>query len=152
MIDVKTLKQLVRLMKDNELTELDLEGEGEKVRLRRAGEQPAAVPMQPVASAPPPPAAAPPAPAAPAAAEPEEPGVTINSPMVGSFYSASSPDAKPFVQVGSQVEPDTVVCVIEAMKVFNEIKAETSGTITEVLVSNGAAVEYDQPLFRVKPK
>ncbi|MFW6032924.1 MAG: acetyl-CoA carboxylase biotin carboxyl carrier protein, partial [Phycisphaeraceae bacterium] len=76
-------------------------------------------------------------------------GKTIDSPMVGTFYSSPTPDAKAFVAVGDTVEPDTVVCIIEAMKVFNEIKAETSGTITKVLVENGQAVEFGQPLFEI---
>ncbi|MEN1682020.1 MAG: acetyl-CoA carboxylase biotin carboxyl carrier protein, partial [Planctomycetota bacterium] len=84
---------------------------------------------------------------APAAAE----GPTINSPMVGTFYLASSPEAAPFVKVGDQVGPETIVCIVEAMKVFNEIPAECSGKIAAVLVETGAAVEYGQPLFRLEP-
>ena len=71
--------------------------------------------------------------------------------MVGTFYPASSPDARPYVQVGDKVEPDTVVCLIEAMKVFNEIKAETRGTVVRILIENGQAVEFDQPMFEIKP-
>jgi len=99
------------------------------------------------------PAAAPPA-APQAGAEPEaepEELPRITSPMVGTFYAASSPEAAPFVQVGDHVDEDTVVCVIEAMKVFNEIRAETSGTIETVLVENAEAVEFGQPLFVVRP-
>jgi acetyl-CoA carboxylase biotin carboxyl carrier protein len=77
--------------------------------------------------------------------------IHINSPIVGTFYRAASPDSDPFADVGSAIEPQDVVCIIEAMKVMNEIKAEISGTITEVLVKNGQAVEYGQPLFKVKP-
>ncbi|MEX2387040.1 MAG: acetyl-CoA carboxylase biotin carboxyl carrier protein, partial [Phycisphaeraceae bacterium] len=107
----------------------------------------------PAGAAPPAPAPGPapaggePAPAAPPASD----GVAIKSPMVGTYYSSASPDAKPYLQVGDKVEPDTVVCLIEAMKVFNEIKAETSGTVTRILVENGQAVEFDQPLFEIKP-
>jgi acetyl-CoA carboxylase biotin carboxyl carrier protein len=105
------------------------------------------------------PAVLPAAPAAPvAAAAPDQAsaskddgGVTIDSPMVGTFYTASSPDAKAFANVGDKVGPDTVVCIIEAMKVFNEIKAETTGTIVKVLVENGDAVEFGQPLYTIKP-
>ena len=78
-------------------------------------------------------------------------GLTINSPMVGTFYTSSSPEAAAFVKVGDQVGPDTTVCIVEAMKVFNEIPAECSGKIAAVLVENGAAVEFGQPLFRVEP-
>ncbi len=77
--------------------------------------------------------------------------MSIDSPMVGTFYTSPNPDAEPFVKVGDQVTPDTVVCIIEAMKVFNEIKAECSGTIAKVLVNNGESVEFGQKLFLVKP-
>ncbi len=154
MVDLKTLKQLIKLMVDNDLTELDIQAEGGPVKLRRnsqgaggAGVQlvPAAVPGVVPAVA-----AAVPAAAAQAPAE-EDNGETIDSPMVGTFYTASSPDAKAFANVGDRVDADTVVCIIEAMKVFNEIKAETSGTITKILVENGQAVEFDQPLYAIKP-
>ncbi len=162
MIDLKTLKQLVKLMADQDLTELDLSDEkGEKVHLRRRSDTPEVQYVTaPAAAHVPPPAAAPPAPAHSAATPPtaETPaaapshGATIDSPMVGSFYSASSPDADAFVTVGSKVKPDTVVCIIEAMKVFNEIKADASGTIKKVLVENGQAVEFGQPLFEIEPE
>ncbi len=87
----------------------------------------------------------------PRAPQQQENLVEIKSPIVGTFYATPSPDSGPYVEVGSQVTPQTVVCVIEAMKVMNEIKAETSGTIVEVLVTNGQAVEYGQVLFRVRP-
>ncbi len=150
MIDQKTLKQLIKLMIDNDLTELDLEDKGEKVKIKRGTGEPQ------VHGAPPPAASA----AAPASAPASEPAVSaataeglveITSPMVGTFYAAPSPDAQPFVAVGDQVGPDQVVCIIEAMKVFNEIKAETSGTIKKILVDSGQAVEFAQPLFLVKP-
>lgn len=155
MPDLKILKQLVRLMQEADLTELDIEQEGEKIKLKR-GSAPAgavynAVPVAaPVATLSPAPAPQAATPAAPAAAVAEAVGPTINSPMVGTYYSAGSPDAKPFVNVGDKVGPDTVVCIIEAMKVFNEIKAETSGTVQKVLVQNGQAVEFGQPLFVIK--
>ncbi len=158
MVDLKTLRQLIKMMVDNDLTELDIQTEDGPIKLKR-GSQGTVAHAAPVAAAPPPapaPAAAPaPVPAAPApapaAAEPAADGPTIDSPMVGSFYSAASPDAKPFVSAGDHVDADTVVCIIEAMKVFNEIKAETSGTIEKVLVENGDAVEFGQPLFTIKP-
>ena len=154
MVDLKTLKLLVKLMTDNDLTELDIEGEGEKVKLKRGGNggapsvQYLPAPVAAPQAAPATPAAAP---AASAPAPADTSGPTINSPMVGTFYSAPSPDAKPFVSVGDRVTPDTVVCIIEAMKVFNEIKAETSGTIARIAVESGQAVEFGQPLFVIKP-
>lgn len=148
MPDLKTLKQLVRLMQEADLTELDIEQEGEKIKLKRGSVSVGSSTHAPAAPAPPAqlPAAALAAPAAPAPT-PEPAGNTINSPMVGTYYSAPSPDAKPFVQVGDQVGPDTVICIIEAMKVFNEIKAETSGTVQKILVENGQAVEFGQKLL-----
>ncbi len=158
MIDLKQVKALIKLMVDNGLSELDVEAEGEKVRLSRGHGQPVVTYASPVA-APTPPAAVAPATAPTAAAAPgapvaaaEDAGlVAIKSPMVGTFYGSPSPDAKPFVAVGAAVTDETVVCIIEAMKVFNEIKAEMRGTIVKVLVANGQAVEFDQPLFMLKP-
>ena len=155
MNDLKIIRQLVKLMVDNDLSEIDLEGEGEKIRLKRGHPGGGGGGGMPVQYAPMP-AAAPPATGGPAPASPaddedaEDDGPTIDSPMVGSFYTASSPDAEPFVKVGDKVTPDTVVCIVEAMKVFNEIKAERAGTIAEVLVETGGAVEFGQPLFRLK--
>lgn len=154
MIDIRKLKELVRLMVENELTEIDLHDQQETVTIKRGSEQ-GAVMQQPViysggASAP---AAAPSAPAAPAAAS--EPAAethekAIESPMVGTFYTKPSPDAKSFVSVGDNVGPDTVVCLVEAMKVFNEIKAEKSGVVEKILVTDGDAVEFGQPLIVLK--
>ena len=157
MIDVKTLRELVKLMTANDLTELDLQdGQGERVALKRGS---TGAPVVQYAPAPVVQAAAPvaapsaaPAASAPAATSASDEGlVPIKSPMVGTFYASPSPDAKPFLSVGSAVSPESVVCIIEAMKVFNEIKAETTGTIAKVLVNNGQAVEFGQPLFLVKP-
>jgi acetyl-CoA carboxylase biotin carboxyl carrier protein len=160
MIDIRKLKELVRLMVNNELTELDLRDSEEQVTLRRqphgaVGAMPTMMMAPPAAMAP---AAAPvvaPAAAggAPAAAAADDAGLArIESPIVGTFYSAANPDAAPFVSVGSRVSPDTTVCIIEAMKIFNEIKAETSGVIERVLVGNGDAVEFGQPMFLVRPE
>lgn len=154
MIELKQLRQLIKLMVDNELSELDLHDGDERVSLKRGA---AGVP-QVVQAAPqmaPAVAAAAPA-AAPAASDAASSAATdglveIPSPMVGTFYTASSPDAEAFVSVGSSVGAETPVCIIEAMKVFNEIKAEISGTIEKILVENGQAVEFEQPLFLVKP-
>ena len=160
MIEIKKLKQLVQLMKDNDLTELDLRDTDQQVTLKRGGEvpphahasMPAAPPYAPPHAPPHPPAAPPPEAGggAPAEPTPEEQGlVEVPSPMVGTFYSAPSPDAEAFVRVGSRIDAETVVCIIEAMKVFNEIPAEVSGTIVAVLLDNEQPVEYGKPLFKV---
>ncbi|MEM9253524.1 MAG: acetyl-CoA carboxylase biotin carboxyl carrier protein [Planctomycetota bacterium] len=157
MTDLKTLRQLIKLMVDNELTELDLEEGGEKIRLRRRDGSPvitaapvAVAPVPGVAPAVPTPASDGAAPAAPPA-DADEGLDPLKSPMVGTCYLAPSPEADTFVNVGDRVSADTVVCLVEAMKVFNEIKAEMSGTIEKVLVDNGQAVEFDQPIFLVRP-
>jgi acetyl-CoA carboxylase biotin carboxyl carrier protein len=141
-------------MTTSELTELDLRDKDEQVTIRRASPQ---VAPQIVHHAAPAvhhvPAAAPAAAAAaPAAAPAEDAGlVAIESPMVGTFYASPSPDKPHFVTAGGQVGPNSVVCLVEAMKIFNEIKAERSGTIVKVLVQSGQAVEFGQPLFMIKP-
>lgn len=149
--DLQRIRQLVELMKEHDLSEVDLRQARSRVRIRRGSETVvqtfggAAPVSMPVA-----PAAASSGPAA-AAAEPQEKLLEIKSPMVGTFYSASSPDAPPFVKVGDHVAPETTVCLIEAMKVFNEIPAEVAGTIASVKVENGDPVEYGQVLFLVRP-
>ncbi|KAF0094204.1 MAG: acetyl-CoA carboxylase biotin carboxyl carrier protein [Puniceicoccaceae bacterium 5H] len=149
-MDIKEIKTIVDLMKRSDLTEFEIEEEGLRLRISRKGtnEVQIAAPAQLAYAPQPMPAAAPPA-AAPAEA-PKEEGKVIKSPMVGTFYSSPSPDSPPFVKVGDSVNNESVVCIVEAMKVMNEIKAELSGTITEVLAQNGQPVEYGQPLFRVK--
>ena len=152
-MDLRKLKTLIDLVSDSNVSELEItEAEG-KVRIVKGQPpvvQPAAVPA-PVALAPQAPAAsaAPVAAAAPApAAPPAEPaGHAVKSPMVGTFYRSSSPGAKAFVEVGSQVKAGETVCIIEAMKILNEIEADKSGTVTKIMVDNGQAVEYGQPLF-----
>ena len=159
MIDIRKLKELVRLMVANDLTELDLRDSEEQVTLRRHSlNQVPSVPAAPGAvmtGAPVPAAAAGAASAdtAPStAADADDHGLhTIESPMVGTFYSAANPDAPPFVTVGSNVDPETVICLVEAMKIFNEIKAECTGTIEKVLVNNGDSVEFGQAMFLVRP-
>lgn len=146
-------------MKKNSISDFEMEKEGFKIKLRRTdGTKTEDVQVQhylPPASAAPipmPPAAAPAAAPAPAAAEPavsNDP--EIKSPMIGSFYRAPSPESESYVEVGDHVTADTVVCIVEAMKVMNEIKAEMSGVITEILIENGSSVEFGQPLFRVRP-
>jgi acetyl-CoA carboxylase biotin carboxyl carrier protein len=149
MIDIRKLKELVRLMVENDLAEIDLRDQAETVTIKRGGDG------QPIVIAPP--QAAAPAAAAPAQAAEASPGaedtglIAVESPMVGTFYSAANPDSEAFVSVGKSVSADSVVCMVEAMKVFNEIKAECTGTIERVLVSNGDAVEFGQKLFMVKP-
>ena len=149
--DLKTLHKLIRLMHRYGLTAIDL-GEGpQKIRLRRGALQTHAT-SAPVQMAEPSPmiaAAAPIAAATPKVAEAE--AVYIRSPMVGTFYTSSSPDSPTFVNVGSTIRKESTVCIIEAMKVFTEIPAGMAGTITEVVVKNGQAVEYGQPLFRITP-
>ena len=162
MIDIRKLKELVRLMVANELSELDLRDEKEQVTIRRPGQAapvvaaPVAQPVVAAAPAAPVVAAAPAAPAAPAAAAPEAPAadeglVPIESPMVGTFYIAPNPDKPPFVKVGDMVEVGTVVCLIEAMKIYNEIKAEQRGEVVRVLAKNEEAVEFGQPIIMIRP-
>jgi len=149
MIDMRKLKELVKLMVANDLTELDIQGEGEQVTVKRGSGQPTVQYVSPpvmgdTGSA---------APSAPREATADDEGfVAVSSPMVGTFYGSPSPDAEPFVAIGNTVDVDSVVCIIEAMKVFNEIKAEVAGTIEKVLVENGQTVEFDQPIMLVKPQ
>jgi len=141
------LRELVELMDKYDLTDVSLTRADQKWRLRRGSRE------APAAAAAPAPVVAATAAVAPAVPEPQvDDGlVEIVSPTVGTFYSAASPDDPAFVKVGSKVEQSTVVCIVEAMKVFNQIPAEVSGTIVEVLVSNGDSVEFGQPMFRVRP-
>jgi acetyl-CoA carboxylase biotin carboxyl carrier protein len=153
--DVRKIKSLVALMARHHLSEIDLR-EGEmRIRLRRGGPRRAAsAPEAPPAYAPvsPAPAVAAPSSSSPAeASKPAKQLLTIKSPTPGTFYSAPSPTADPFVRVGSRVAPTTVVCVIEAMKIFNEIQAECAGIISEILVENQQPVEWGQVLFKVDP-
>lgn len=150
-VDVESVRQLLALMNEHGLVELEIEQEDLVVRLRKAGA------VTPTAAVAPVPVAAAPvvagAPAAPAPAAPAAEGrlPTINSPMVGTFYAAPSRDAEPYVKVGDHVTEETVVCMIEAMKVFNEIRAEMSGTIEKVLAKNAQVVEFGLPMFVVRP-
>ena len=150
----RDLKRLVQLMNDNGLIEVEIEREGSRVHLRKAGAvQAHAIPAMPMAAPVAQPGVPAPAPAGQTPAEPEGPpeGVEeIVSPMVGTFYRRPSPDSDPYVAVGDRIDGESVVCILEAMKVNNELKAEKSGTITEILVEDGAPVEFGQPLFRVK--
>lgn len=152
--DVRRVRRLVELMQEFELDEIDLRQAEQRIRLRK-DQEPVVVPggyaaPPPMLAAPPAAAPAAPPPAAATAADSAAGGQFITSPMVGTFYLSGSPDSPPFVKVGDQVGQDTVVCIVEAMKVFNEIPAECSGKISAVLVDNGAAVEFGQKLFRVE--
>lgn len=152
-MDLKDIKAIIDLMRKNSVSEFELEKEGFKIRLKRAStintpavqyddapavayatvNQAASVPMQAL-------------PALPSTNE-----VEIKSPMIGTFYRTPSPESASYVEVGTEVNPDTVVCIIEAMKVMNEIKAEVKGVITQVLVENAKPVEFGQPMFKVRP-
>ena len=157
MIDMRKLKELVKLMVNNDLSEMDLRDTDEQVTIRRQGET--IITQAPVAIAP---APAPAAAAATATAEvpiatapqeqPQEEGVEIVSPMVGTFYASPDPNSPEFVNVDDVVSDDTTVCIVEAMKIFNEIKAQCNGSIIKILVSSGDPVEFGQPLFLVKPQ
>ncbi len=157
-MNIKEIKQMVKLMVECDLSELEItDGEHNRVHLKRGpGEQPIvmAAPQQQAMPAQVNPAAAPAPEAAAteaAAPTPADNLIEVISPMVGTFYSAPSPDSDPFVSSGDKVGPETVVCIVEAMKVMNEIKAEVAGTIVEVCVQNAQPVEYGQVLFRVNP-
>lgn len=147
--DVKKVRRLVELMKEHDLAEVDLRQGDLRVRIRRGGE-PMVTTGAPAGYAPPPHATGPASAESKAAAAAADANYTaVKSPMVGTFYSAPSPDAPPFVKVGDHVGPETIVCIIEAMKVFNEIPAELSGRVVAVLVENGAPIEFGQPLFKI---
>jgi acetyl-CoA carboxylase biotin carboxyl carrier protein len=151
--DLQKVRELVELMKENDLVEVEIVEGDSKIHLKRPGADarmvqyaaPAPMMAAPVAA----PAAAQASPAAPAAVDTGT--APIKSPIVGTFYQASSPDAQPYVKVGDKVNPDTTVCIIEAMKVMNEIKAEVNGTIVEACCKDGQAVEFGQVLFKIRP-
>lgn len=159
MTDSKDIKALAKLMVEHDLTELEiLEKDGRRLTLKHHVASAAVQAMTPIV-APAPiqapqalPALAESAAPAPRKAEDDQAGlVAFKSPMVGTFYASSSPQAKPLVSVGDRIKPETTLCIIEAMKVFNEVKAETSGTLVKVLVTSGQAVEFGQPLFLIRP-
>jgi acetyl-CoA carboxylase biotin carboxyl carrier protein len=158
--DLQKIEELIEIMKDNDLVEVEIRHGDDRIFLKRSQPQPdsgrtvtavsviepgvSAAPVRPnetQTSA---------AEVRPSKAQPQEGLVEIKSPLIGTFYATPSPDSKPYVELGSHVDAQTVVCIIEAMKVMNEIKTETSGTIAEILVTSGQAVEYGQVLFRVK--
>jgi acetyl-CoA carboxylase biotin carboxyl carrier protein len=155
-VDLKDIKAIIDLMKKNSVSEFELEKQDFKIRLKRGisgavasttfedganpgyPQVPAALPPQPAAGTPP---------AAPVVSNELE----IKSPMIGTFYRSPSPESASYVELGTEVNPDTVVCIIEAMKVMNEIKAEAKGVITQVMVENAKPVEFGQALFKIRP-
>jgi len=156
-LDFKLIKQIVELMKRSDLTEFEVEEEGLKIRIhRKNGDTPQ---IFTAATHAPFPATLPPW--GQEAVDPRHPQeisetqedktlVSINSPMVGTFYRSPTPDSPPFIEVGAEVNTETVVCIVEAMKVMNEIQAEIKGKIVDILVENGATVDYGQPIFKLK--
>lgn len=152
-MDLRKLKTLIDLVAESGIAEIEVTEGEDKVRIVKHNPVAAPAPMpapMPAAvfTAPAPSVAAAPTPAAAPAAAAEEPtGHVVKSPMVGTFYRASSPGAKPFVELGQAVKPGDTLCIIEAMKLLNEIEAEVAGAVKEILVDNGQAVEYGQPLF-----
>jgi len=145
-MNLKEIKEMINLMNENDLLELELERDGLKIRLKKSSGQ-----LQQIITTSEAPAVK------PQALKEEEPVfkkqelIEIKSPMVGTFYRASSPESAPFVDTGSEIQPGEVICIIEAMKLMNEIKAEVKGRIKEILVENGNPVEFGQVLFRVEP-
>ena len=155
-MELEQIKAIVAMMKDNDLSEFSMEQDGLKLRIKRGPEEfqqtvtlPPPVPAQSTAAPAP---VQPPASAAPATVAPPADINHITSPMVGTFYLSPSPDAPPYVEVGQEVDAETVVCIIEAMKVMNEIKAEVKGVITEIVAENAKPVEFGQKLFAVRVK
>ena len=150
-MDLKDIKAIIDLMKKNSISEFELERQDFKIKLKRGGaqivqyEDVSTTVAVPVSTS----QAALPAVSAPAAVATGE--VEIKSPMIGTLYRAPSPESANYVEVGSEVNPDTVVCIIEAMKVMNEIKAEVRGVITEIIIDNAKPVEFGQPMFKIRP-
>jgi acetyl-CoA carboxylase biotin carboxyl carrier protein len=155
-VDIKDIKAIIDLMKKNSITEFELERQDSKIRLKRGsnGGAPIVQYDEPVLAAGAVPVLPPVAVASTLTAAPPVPAtgeVEVKSPMIGTFYRAPSPEAASYVEIGTEINPESVVCIIEAMKVMNEIKAEVKGVITQVLVENAKPVEFGQPLFKVRP-
>jgi len=140
------IKRLIELLQDSDITELQVEREGSKVKIKREKFLSSfeVTPVAPIAA---------PAAASPVAAEAaaDNSMATITSPIVGIYYSSTSPEAPPFIEIGSYVKKGQVLCIVEAMKLMNEIESDTDGTIAKILVENGQPVEYGEPLFRIDP-
>lgn len=153
-MDLETLREIIALMKEHDLAEIDLEEDGKRMKVvaTRESTTPTFFPMPSMGGAPAGPASDPNSASgsnASAAPDPEELGETINSPIVGTFYRAPSPESPSYINEGDAFDDETVMCIVEAMKVMNEIKAETKGRLLEALVENGQPVEFGQPLFRI---
>jgi acetyl-CoA carboxylase biotin carboxyl carrier protein len=150
-MDIRKVKKLIELLEESDVAEIEIHEGEESVRISRASTAVVAPMAAPVAAAPvaAPAPAAPPA-AAPAAAEPEVQGHAVRSPMVGTFYASPSPDASAFVKEGDTVSAGQTLCIIEAMKILNQIESDKAGKITKILVENGQPVEFDQPLFIIE--
>jgi acetyl-CoA carboxylase biotin carboxyl carrier protein len=147
-MDIRKVKKLIELLEESDVAEIEIHEGEESVRISRASTAVVAPMAAPVAAAP---VAAPaPAAAAPAAAEPEVQGHAVRSPMVGTFYASPSPDASAFVKEGDTVSAGQTLCIIEAMKILNQIESDKAGKITKILVENGQPVEFDQPLFIIE--
>ncbi len=145
--DVERIRQIITLMEQHDLSEIDLQEGDEKIRLKRGASAPVYASLPPQVAAAPAPAAK-----SESAGDGGTAGtITINAPMVGTFYSKANPDSEAFVKVGDRVSEDTIVCIVEAMKVFNEIPAECRGKIVEILVNDQQAVDFGKPMFRVQP-
>jgi acetyl-CoA carboxylase biotin carboxyl carrier protein len=149
-MDIRKVKKLIELLESSGIAEIEISEGEESVRISRYSQSP---PVMQAYAAPPVPAAAPAVSAAAASAEPEEPaGHAVTAPMVGTFYASSSPGAKPFVQVGDSVTAGDTLCIIEAMKMMNQIEADVSGKITRIMAENGGPVEFGQPLFIIEQR
>jgi acetyl-CoA carboxylase biotin carboxyl carrier protein len=157
-VDLKDIKAIIDLMKKNSISEFELERQEFKIKLKRgqvtaSGEEMPTQVYMPQMALPAPSASTQQSAVSNAVPVPPAPStdIEIKSPMIGTFYRSPSPEAGSYVEIGSEVTPDSVVCIIEAMKVMNEIKAEVKGVITQTLVENGKPVEFGQPMFKVRP-
>ncbi len=150
-MDIRKVKKLIELLEESGIAEIEISEGEESVRISRYP-QGGVAPQATFIAAPPAaaPLAAPPAEAPPVVADPPKRGTTVEAPMVGTYYSAANPGAKPFVEIGSNVNPGDTLCIIEAMKMMNQIEAEVGGRITSILVSNGEPVEFGQVLFTIE--
>lgn len=142
--DVERIREIIELMEEHELSEVDLQQGDEKIKLCRGSAAPAYAPMAAPVAAPPPAVAAP-------EASDTAGTITINAPMVGTFYARPNPESETFVKVGDVINEDTVVCIVEAMKVFNEIPAECRGKVVEVLIEDQQPVDFGKPMIRIQP-
>lgn len=145
--DVERIRQIIKLMEQHDLSEVDLQQGDEKIKLNRGAVSPVGTAQAPAAV----PQVAGPANPPVADGSPTDGTITINAPMVGTFYCRATPQSKPFVKIGDSINDESIVCIVEAMKVFSEIPAECSGKIVEILVSDQDPVDFGKPMFRVQP-